>query len=367
MKRITINDKIRIECPTVRQLFKNYHDIISPGFQRIIDMDNVNRIKESYLKNPNCILDSEILIGQDKCLERYYIIDGQHRLTALKDLIDNIPDALVNIKIKICDNMDELFETYKNRNSNSPLEDFQKVLLEENVGRGEVEIWIAVERFIVTQYKPFLKKDMNCKKPNVCLNYVMNRLKSSHMLSVYRTGNEVINRLNVINQRIYNEYLRICKLDSEKMSRDAKKVVDSMANTLTKINEHTQRGQVPFCLGLDFDWSLILTDDRHPVLFAEYEDANISPKTRNQMKNLVWDTYAPCDSVSGQPSKHMCCFSCKTTQIVRDTINWHLGHVNAKRYGGYYNVENLRPVCTDCNSKMKTRNMYEYMESMGYN
>jgi hypothetical protein len=365
MKKIVINDKIRIECPTVHQLFRNYKVFTSPDFQRIVDMDNVNRIKESYLKNPNCILDSEILIGYDNVLDRNYIIDGQHRITALSDIIDLIPDALVNIKIKTCKDMDELFETYKNRNSNSPLEDFQKVLLEENVGRGEVEVWLAVERYIKTNYKAYLKKDMNCKKPNVSLDYVMNKLKSSHILSVYRSGKEVIDRLNVVNQRIYNAYIEKCKSGDDK-TKEGKKAIDTMANTITKINEHTQQGQVPFCFGLDIDWSVLLTDDTHPILFAEYEDTKISPKDRNQMKHLVWETYAPQDTVTGKPAKHMCCFSCKSVQIVRDTTNWHLGHVNAKRYGGNYNAENLRPVCTDCNSKMKTRNMYEFMESMGY-
>jgi hypothetical protein len=366
MKRITINDKIRIECPTVRQFFKNYENIISPGFQRIIDMDNVNRIKESYLKNPNCILDSEILIGCDKCLERYYIIDGQHRITALKDLIDNIPDALVNIKIKICDNMDELFETYKNRNSNSPLEDFQKVLLEENVGRGEVEIWLAVERYIKSNYKSYLKNNMSCRKPNICFEYLMNTLKTSNILAVYRNSTDVINRLNAVNQRIYNEYLRICKLDGDKMTKDVRKVVDSMANIITTINERTQENQVPFCFGLDTDWSLLLTDDGYPIKFAEYDTANFNTRQRSEMRHNVWEIVAPIDNLTGRPAKYMDCYCCKTEKIIRDSSDWQLGHVIAKRYGGLYTESNLRPVCKNCNSKMMTQNMHEYMESMRY-
>ena len=42
--------------------------------------------------------------------------------------------------------------------------------------------------------------------------------------------------------------------------------------------------------------------------------------------------------------------------------SWHAGHIISEKDGGSTNIENLRPVCADCNLGMKTQNMIVYMK-----
>jgi len=56
------------------------------------------------------------------------------------------------------------------------------------------------------------------------------------------------------------------------------------------------------------------------------------------------------------------CFVCRTT-LRRDKI-WHCSHIEPKCKGGLYVVANLVPCCVDCNSAMRSRNLFEYKASL---
>ena len=41
-----------------------------------------------------------------------------------------------------------------------------------------------------------------------------------------------------------------------------------------------------------------------------------------------------------------------------------MGHVLAKRYGGLYTIDNLRPICSTCNIRMGTENLNDYKDRL---
>jgi 5-methylcytosine-specific restriction endonuclease McrA len=43
-------------------------------------------------------------------------------------------------------------------------------------------------------------------------------------------------------------------------------------------------------------------------------------------------------------------------------LSFHAGHVISEKNGGEINVNNLRPICQNCNSSMGTTNMNDYIE-----
>ncbi len=53
------------------------------------------------------------------------------------------------------------------------------------------------------------------------------------------------------------------------------------------------------------------------------------------------------------------CLCCKITDI--EQFNFSCGHVIPESKGGTLDVENLRPICTSCNSSMGNENMFEFM------
>ena len=75
------------------------------------------------------------------------------------------------------------------------------------------------------------------------------------------------------------------------------------------------------------------------------------------IKRLVWNKYiGDCVRVSK-------CVCCNDEPIVR--TGFHCGHVIAYIHGGADTVENMRPICQNCNLSMGTQNMSEFMTKHG--
>jgi len=70
------------------------------------------------------------------------------------------------------------------------------------------------------------------------------------------------------------------------------------------------------------------------------------------LKKLVWDTYI------GESIGKSACFCCNHQQIRQ--IEFHCGHVLSEIDGGKLELDNLRPICAQCNLSMGKTNMIEY-------
>jgi hypothetical protein len=72
-----------------------------------------------------------------------------------------------------------------------------------------------------------------------------------------------------------------------------------------------------------------------------------------KLRDGVWKKYYNDEEVGA-------CFCCnkeiyqKSSEI---TKTWNCGHIISDYDGGKMTIENMRPVCFDCNQKMKTQNM----------
>jgi hypothetical protein len=84
----------------------------------------------------------------------------------------------------------------------------------------------------------------------------------------------------------------------------------------------------------------------------------MASKIPSTVRNSVWNTYV------GATKKTSLCFCCGTEHI--STANYQCGHVQSKKMGGSMKIENLRPICGQCNTSMGTKNMDEFMETYGF-
>ena len=71
------------------------------------------------------------------------------------------------------------------------------------------------------------------------------------------------------------------------------------------------------------------------------------------VRRLVWHTHI------GEETGKAKCLCCKTTDITQ--LSFHCGHVIPEAHGGSIAVDNLRPICQNCNSSMGTTNMNDFM------
>jgi 5-methylcytosine-specific restriction endonuclease McrA len=72
------------------------------------------------------------------------------------------------------------------------------------------------------------------------------------------------------------------------------------------------------------------------------------------LKKLVWDKWV------GENIGLTKCLCCKHQNIRQ--IEFHCGHIIAERNGGKTNVENMRPICAQCNLSMGTMDMIQFQK-----
>ena len=81
----------------------------------------------------------------------------------------------------------------------------------------------------------------------------------------------------------------------------------------------------------------------------------VIPKT---LKRQVWETHIGREKGTGL------CFCCKRQTIQQ--IEFHCGHYISEANGGQTTLENLRPICAQCNLSMGSKNMDEFMKKHGF-
>jgi 5-methylcytosine-specific restriction endonuclease McrA len=75
------------------------------------------------------------------------------------------------------------------------------------------------------------------------------------------------------------------------------------------------------------------------------------------VKQAVWNTYVGEGNGIGN------CYCCRNSVISQG--NFACGHIKAEKNGGLVSIDNLRPICTKCNSSMGTMDMEEFIEKYG--
>jgi hypothetical protein len=75
------------------------------------------------------------------------------------------------------------------------------------------------------------------------------------------------------------------------------------------------------------------------------------------IKTLVWNKWV------GEKEAESGCYACRVTTI--SMRHFHCGHVVSEKHGGKCTIDNLRPVCANCNLSMGAMNMNEYIEKFG--
>lgn len=99
-----------------------------------------------------------------------------------------------------------------------------------------------------------------------------------------------------------------------------------------------------------------ITDTSEPIVKKERKPRKktIPPS----LKLKVWNKYV------GEEIGKTKCLCCKLQDIYQASFS--CGHIIAENNGGLLNVDNLKPICTSCNSSMGTKNMNDYIKEFGF-
>lgn len=318
-----------------------------PYFQRPPDNNHIEELVEYYKNNINN-WDFYQVIYLGKCINdnSIYILDGSHRISALKIL--QRQNLINNQKIKYIlvkkNTIDELKTEFKLINSNMPLSKLyqsdNREILEEIV----CFFMITYPKNFTPVYKKGLRRPIivRINFENAITDYVDYYIEKNPD-SLDKNPNNIANEIIQEIEKLDNIYSKFRKEQfPQKGSTDHSKI-------LQRIKKSKSTNKKLLFLGM-FSTGKWLMDLKNGV---ENKKIRLS-----KLKNDLWDFYIGADNARVR------CLCCNDSEIKK--TSYHCGHIFAKSKNGTTNVFNCLPICQECNTKMNNKCLFDYMREMKY-
>ncbi len=341
--QIEINNRI-IKAEFFGDIIKKYN-IEVPNIQRILNQDKVNDIveyqKKYILENNRSNFLGIINIHYVKSLNKYFLVDGQHRYNALQELYNIGHNINVFIEYVTVENYEELKKNYNTINKNTTLPEFPNSI--------DKCIPETAAMYFKQKYSEMWSKNTRANRPNIYFDYFLEALG----VLLEELANHNINIKTPIElQDIVENYNNKLSNWNRDNFPEKSSLTDTMYNKCKKNNLY---------LGLfkhisdkyRYKWvKNIIQEYTGEVIKTNIKKKKSVPK---KIKIDSWNKYI------GETIRKTKCICCNTTEI--DITDFHAGHIIAEKNGGLTTVENIMPICSSCNSSMGSNNMNEYINT----
>lgn len=320
---------------------------LSPNVQRLLNEHHVqnlitDQMWEYQLHAQFSMLQSITCADLDG---KRYVLDGQHRLAAFKELYLKGYAMNVNIPI-VCyqvETFDELKSYYLRINKHHPIQPLETS--SEWFENGK-----SFCTWFVSEYKPYLKHtDSRCNCPHINMNELMKYIKEKHVFERLRSDNNDVPKL-IETVKAFNEY----------MIQHVKYIVnwqiqEDFSKRFAKCMNKNPNRPCIFGVWRRFEWmEIVLHVIEKGVPFSDIhlsqftlKRTNIPPKKRMEVwkkRNTMMDGV---------------CYVCGSSLAYCDM---ECGHIVPFVYGGTCQVDNLEPICKCCNQDMGIVNLNEYIK-----
>ena len=317
-------------------------NINRPNEQRIIDNNKVEEIVNyqlDYLKKYN---QTNFLgvINIHKCIENneYYLVDGQHRFTAIKKLLhDYSHDIDICIEIVNVKTRKELKDNYDLINKNTPLPEFPTTI-DKNIPEKTAQ-------YFQEKYPHIWSKNSRARRPHIYFNFFQETL--AIITKEINTIDSSEKLIKIIED--YNELLSTYQPD------------DIVKSYTQKMYEKAQKWK--FYLGLfthssndeyGYYWAKNIITHYTGKKIKSIKITKSKKSIPKKVKNDAWDRYIGLEYGIAP------CIVCRNTQI--NSKNFDAGHIISENNGGMINIDNILPICSPCNRSMGTKNMDDYIK-----
>lgn len=313
-------------------------DINTPEFQREIIPEKVNEIANELNSNPNLLeIYNPIILAE--LYGKNYVIDGQHRLMALSNLLSYNYSVNCLYQVIKCKSHEEIIKHFISINKNTPLENFYKNLNQDKAGKI-IEIKKAIKDWVSSEFKDYISSNVNPNLPNISIDKFLELLigyMEEEGLEDWFYGMEVdqiIYKLKETNQLFHNWFLLIPKHHE----------------MYTKKIEKKKSRSPGFTLGFPINWLDVFSGRDLPKLIEKPKRKKFNKVQREQ----IWKYYIG-DNMNGK------CYCCE-----RDIsfTTYEIGHVHPVAMGGDDEIGNVRVICGLCNRSMGTQNLEEFKNSL---
>lgn len=302
-----------------------------PNIQRIRDDDKVSEIvayQNMKLKQTGaCNFIGSINIHYCAENQDLYLVDGQHRFEAIKQISQTI-SIPVCVEIVKVDTLQELKENYNMINKNTPLPEFPETI--------DKTIPERVAYYYKTRYPNIWSKSTRANRPNIYFNYFQEALGVLVDRMEIKTAMELQTILDEHNEKLS----KVMRADvSEKQIRKCAET-GLYFGLYSHVSDEYR-----------YDWVReILNVDK-----AEVQAPKAKRAVPKKVRDDSWNKYVGTDKGEAP------CICCRTSTISKS--EFHAGHVISEAKGGLATVENIRPICGGCNLSMGTRDMREFVQT----
>lgn len=330
-----------------------------PKFQRIVDDEHVEHLvndqKEEFKKWGCFSILQSISVAHlnDKNAESHYIIDGQHRLLAFKELNrQGYPVMTIALPVVVyeVDDLSEMKKYFARVNTNKQIHPLE--LHEDFANVGKVIIENMTREFGV-----YIKNDgKNSRCPHINLVDLKKHIAARDIGDTLKSYNLTINTFwNKILQ--FNSHvLQNIKPNQQLCQIMKKRLVDCQA----KANKQNSCTACYLGVWRKFEWlDFCLMSLKDNILF---EDMNIACDVNQKrfipfkLREQVWKKENENTSDVG------ICFTCGNYLNFRDM---ECGHIKAHSLGGTDTFDNLMPICKSCNKDMGIMDLLSYKHMIG--
>jgi 5-methylcytosine-specific restriction endonuclease McrA len=292
-------------------LSSDMEQIEFPEWQRYIIPSHVEDIvtyQESFLRTHQCF-DFKDFIKLGFVGGRYYCVDGQHRLEAIKSLSKLYKPFNVLVQVIQYPSRDVMKQDFTLLHKSTPVSDY----ILEHGGQIKGQILKEVEQYFRTVYRNYVKDSARSQKPHIHLAHCLDDMSSRKWFAACSTSEEVIDYIEKQNKRLHELF----EDDPELRRLD------------DKIDAKAIEGRCLY-LCLDRQW------------YYDEEEPKTRVTTSPEQRKRVWE------------------LSDRTCYICRDSLSeksFVSGHKRSVKNGGLTAVGNLVPMCVKCNSQLGSTNV----------
>lgn len=367
MKSLQIDKKqLKVVLPISKILTTN---ILCPEIQRIIDHERVDKIVnfqiEYYRNNGTFLFIGDVTLATIS-FDDYFIIDGLHRLSAIKKLalVDNtelnIMDYGICINVINVTSIDEMESLFRIINKAQPIPEY---IIDATFDKSKKQMLKDFESLFISRYKVYISDAFKPQRPNINMKKVMDNIYESNLLEIFKNGYELFTYFIYI-----NDY-KLRDLDPDNRDRCEKKksscylyITSDPKNIWmrdkTWINEYLAipKPEVKQPQSHIFTNTFYITKGSSNYNWYDSVKKHRSHRSiPSAIRYSVWRNYH--DKLDAY------CPLCISTVISID--NFDCGHIISHKNGGSENIDNLIPLCSKCNRSMGAIDIKDYCESHG--
>lgn len=320
-------------------------DIQIPSIQRIKYNNKIEEIlhyQETYFKKYKQFNFLGV-ININYCLENKtnYLIDGQHRYHCIRKLNTlGYENEKIYIEINKVNSINDVKENYELINKNTPLPEFTSDI--------PIELINDTLKLFQDKYsEEIFSEKTKCHRPKIsrirfeeCIEYISKKLNIISPISLF----------NIIEKE--NSNLSRWKIENYPKINNLSKP-QKILNTCREYN---------FYLGLFlfnseeyiFDWVKNIIKNESGEEITQKRKSRKKKTIPKVLKNQVWYKYI------GKTIGQSKCLCCNNNLIYQN--DFEAGHVLAESKNGKTDIENLRPICKQCNQSMGNTNMNDFIK-----